>query len=126
MKKEETTFERFADLTDSRKAEIRKKYPNAIVIILPVNLEDKDLPDDEWIDTASYVITPADRAVNAMVEKYAAEKNFKKFKEVLIKNCVIAGDMEHLDEDRNIFVYKSVLNKCADLMGVAKAKVAKL
>jgi len=125
-KNEAEGFQKFEDITENAKAEIRAKHPGAIVYSCPVNQDEKDMVEDEWSETAKFIVVPADRAITNMVERYASEKNFPKFKQALIKNCVKGGDMEHLDEDRNIFVYKSVVAKAADLMGIAKGAVAKL
>ena len=85
--------QKFEDLTEAAKAELRTKHGDKLkTVSIPL---DKDLINGP---VARFAVIPPERRVINAVSKYGAENNYDKANEVMVKNCVIAGDMEYLQE----------------------------
>lgn len=93
-------------------------------------VEQYDVPLDDQIEggeVASFILIKPSRNVIMAMAKHAQDKNLEKANDVLIKNCVVAGDKDSLDSEKgNTEVYLSVLERLGKLTEVKKGVVKKL
>lgn len=109
----------FAEIKAADKSEIKKKHPNAQVACYP--LEDEDQQE------ANFIIIPPSRNVINASGKSALDKDISKVNDIMIKNCVLGGDMKYLDpeyKDQTVFLF--VLAEIGKLQKVREGSLKKL
>lgn len=92
-------YQKYTDITSEQNAEFESKYGKSRISDLEVNVDDQ---------IYRFVVRKPDRNVLEAIGTHAAQKNVKGVNNVLIKNCVLGGDMEALEKDGE--VYLEVLN----------------
>lgn len=108
----------YSEITETQKLEWREQFGRIVEIEIP--LEEDDLNGDG--DVASFVLKKPSREVLYAIANYAQEKKLRKANEVLIKNCVLGGDMSALDDDD---IYFAVIEECSKLSNTKKARLKK-
>lgn len=107
-------YQKYNDITPDENAAFEAKYGKQYISDLSIEVDGEKY---------QYVVRKPDRAVLKLIGKYAVENNVEKVNEALIKNCVLAGDMEALDKDGA--VYLAVLNEINLLKSKAKSTIKK-
>lgn len=111
----------FKDIKKTQLDEWRKEHPGAVMI--EVELEEDNLSADA--PKARYIAIPPNRNVLNALAKYAQSGNTGKANEVLLKNCILGGDMAHLDNKTDNSVFLSVLEQVGTLVERKKATIKK-
>lgn len=112
---------KFAGLTKAEIEALKEKHGYVELYEVPTG----EVEDEE--NKASFILTKPSRKVIMAMAKYAQEKDLDRANNVLIKSCVLAGDMEALDEEKgSTDVYLSVLDRLGKLTEVKKGAVKKL
>ncbi len=111
MSKAYTTFE---DITLEQNQEWEARYGKHRIMDLEIEVDDK---------TYNYVLRKPDRAVLESMGKHAIAKNVELTNRTLIKNCVLGGDMEAIDQDGSVYV--EVLENLQKLKTEAKSTIKK-
>lgn len=116
---EKATFQKIGDVTD---AMIKTwKQTKGKLKRIDISLDENDF--DGTGEKASFIICPPTRNILSAIAHYGQEKNIDKVNELLIKNCVLGGDMQYLEETEGVgdtSVYLSVLEEVGKLMGTKK------
>jgi hypothetical protein len=120
MAKVETTG--YAGITDDQIKEWKAAHPLGIKVIFIPDDED-DLSDDA--PGATFVITPYNRKVLKAITKYAGDKDYQKITDLMIKNCVLGGDMDQLNDEDDTTVYSAVLEEIGKINKKKNARVKK-
>lgn len=111
-------FQKAADITPEMRSDWYEKYPDMRVIEVPLD------EDDLNAEVAEFYVRKPSRNVIEQIAKFAADKDIAKANQVLIKNCVIGGDMEYLDAEASADgdVYFAVLEALGELVNKKKAR----
>jgi hypothetical protein len=107
-------YQKYQDITPEQNAQWEAKYGKSRVSDLEVVVDDK---------TYRFVLRKPDRAVLKAIGRHAAKEDVDKVNDVLIKNCVLGGDMEALEKDGE--VYLEVLESVNLLKSKAKSTIKK-
>jgi hypothetical protein len=113
--------------SDEKVNEWKAKYPHVVkeLEIYPSGVEfDKDGQASE--DPVYYLIRkPSKALLNLLSSKeYKGEQNTEKANDAMIKNCVLEGDMERMENDGSICT--SLLEKIANLVNATKVTLKKV
>lgn len=111
MSKEKTPF----NFDDADVKRYKAENPGRAISAINVRTEDA---------VANFIAKKPDRNTLYAVAKYAADKDFKRANDSMVKNCIIDGDMELLESNTDIFM--AVVAKLGELVGEAEATVKKL
>lgn len=120
--KQEKEIKHFKDITKKQIQEWKEAHPNAELIVVELE-EDNLLPD---APVAQFVAIPPTRNVLNAVTKYSQEKEAFKANKVLMKNCILGGDMYLLENEDDNGVYLAVLEQLGELLDKKKATRKKL
>ncbi|WP_438710860.1 hypothetical protein ACSTS3_19675 [Aquimarina muelleri] len=134
-------YQKYQDITPEQNAEWEAKYGKRRVSDIEVKFIDDiepidpDIADYEKVKAKAeakaeanaivyrFVVRKPDRSVLSAIGKHAQQNNVEKVNEVLIKNCVLGGDMEALEKDGE--VYLEVLESINLLKSKAKSTIKK-
>lgn len=111
----EKKFQTAAEVTSEMISAWEEKYMGKIYPIV--------VPIDGEIQPKFFIRKP-DRVILNQLSRYTAEKDFEKANSTLIKNCVLGGDMQYLEDGSNggiDEVYYSVLDAIGELVEKKKA-----
>lgn len=100
---------------------LKEKHSGLTHISIPLGDE-----DDVNGETADYIICRPSRKVLSAVGQYGSQGNLNKANEVLIKNCVLKGDMTHIEDEKDGRVFLAVLKEIGKLNEEKAAVVKKL
>jgi len=82
---------------------------------IEIPLDDEDLSGQG--EKACFIICKPTRNVLSAITLYAKEQDIEKINDLLVKNCVLGGDMKYLDtEVGDTQVYTTVLEELGKLM----------
>lgn len=117
-KKNEFMKRSYSEVTDEDLVAYRAKHRKVVVIAVSLSDEDES--------NACFVICAPSRDVLYAVSSYAQKGELAKANRMMIKNCVLAGDLDYLDEDKgDDDVYLAVLEEIGKLTATKKAKLVK-
>lgn len=106
-------FQKFSEITKEKISEWKKTKGKLKQISIP--LDDNDF--DETGASANFVICAPTRNVLSALAHHGQEKDIDKVNELLIKNCVLGGDMQYLDKEiGDTAIFLSVLDEVGKLM----------
>lgn len=108
------SYTTYADITPEQNAAFEAKYGKSRLSELEVAVDDAKY---------KFLVRKPDRAVLEAIGSHAAKKDVQKINQVLIKNCVLGGDMEALDKDGE--VYLAVLDAINLLKSKATSTIKK-
>lgn len=94
----------YSEVTDEQIAGWRVKYPKTTVIGV-----ETDSGED-----AHFVIRPLTRDETYRVAQYGVDKEFAKANRYLIKNCVLGGDVDELEDDTVMFAVIAEINALSE------------
>lgn len=122
MKAEEKQkFQKASDVTESMIKDWKREFKGVEQINVP--LDPEALNGKEAV---FYVRKPNRTILNALT-RYAADKQFERANNFMIKNCVLGGDMQYLDdEEGDDDVYLTLLEDISNLIQKRKSRVKKL
>ena len=112
-------FQTYAEIKTAEKKELEKANPLLKVISIPL--------DGEELTEATFIIAPPSRNVINAIAKVGSEGNIAKANNILLKNCVLGGDMAFIDpeyKDQSIFL--TVLGELGELQKAKEVTVKKL
>jgi hypothetical protein len=119
MQTEDLRPKTFAEITQDHILDWKQKgRENLREISVPL---DDDILDDDH--TAKFIICSPSRPVLNSATKYSAEKDFDRANKVLIQNCLLGGDFQHLNVLR---IELAVLEKIGQTLDTKSTKVKKL
>jgi hypothetical protein len=104
-------YQKHSDITQADNAKWEAQYGKHCISDLSVEID------------GNYVVRKPDRTVLKAIGSHAQKNDVDKVNDVLIKNCVLGGDMEALDKDGQ--VYLEVLETINLLKTKAKSTIKK-
>lgn len=116
-------------LTKDQIAEIEAKRKTRVKIIeIPVGESDDLKVEQDKEEVATFYLVRPSREVSNLVARHAANKDYGKANDASIVNCVVAGDMEYIDQDSDKCdddIYYTVIEEIGKLINRKKARVKK-
>ena len=107
-------YQKHKDITAEDNAKWEAQYGKSRISDLDIEVDGK---------TYKFIVRKPDRNVLKAIGRHAAQKDVEKVNVVLIKNCVLGGDMEALEKDGE--VYLEVLDSVNLLKSKAKKTLKK-
>ena len=110
--------------TQEQLEDFKLKYPKVVreLVVYPSGTNfDKEGNSDE--EPAYFIIKKPSKSLVSLVNSKEYKGNDDKINDAIIKNCVLAGDMELLENDASI--YTGVLDILANLLSASKAELKK-
>lgn len=101
----------------------KEKYGRVSITKIPLDEDDIDG------EAATFYVRKPDRFVINASAKSAKQDNFDKANDILIKNCVLGGDVQYLDlncETGDEDIYYSLTDELALMLQKRKAQTKKL
>lgn len=111
--------------TEEQLEDFKLKYPKVVreLVVYPSGTTfDKEGNADE--EPAYFIIRKPSKSLVSLVNSKEYKGNDDKINDAIIKNCVLAGDMELLENDASI--YTGVLDILANLLSASKAELKKV
>jgi hypothetical protein len=107
--------------------EWKAKYPHVVqeLEIYPSGTEfDKDGKPSE--EPVYYLVRKPSKPLLSLLtsEEYEGKKNIEKANDAMIKNCVLEGDLERMENDASIF--SGLIEKLAGLVNATKVSLKKV
>lgn len=85
-------------LSKAQIAEASAKHKAKVSIVaFPIG-EDQEVVNNAQTQEATFYVIPPSRNVLDLIAQLGTAKKFDKANQVLLKNCVLAGDMEYIEE----------------------------
>lgn len=112
---EKKEFQKRSDITAADIKKWKQTKGRLKEVIIP--LDDDDIKAEG--ESAKFIICAPTRNILSAIAHYGQEKNIDKINELLMKNCVLGGDMKYLEEEQGVgdtSVYLSVLEEVGKLM----------
>lgn len=113
--------------TQEQLEDFKLKHPKVIreLVVYPAGTNfDKNGNADE--QPAYFIIKKPSKSLVSLInsKEYKGEANIDKANDAIIKNCVLAGDMELLENDASI--YTGVLEQLANLISASRVELKKV
>lgn len=108
-------YQKYTDITEDQNRKWEAMYGKSRIMDLQIEIDDDRI--------YNFVVRKPDRSIIKAIGNYAAKNDVEKVNEVLIKNCVLGGDMEALEKDGG--VYLKVLENVNLLNQKAKSTLKK-
>lgn len=128
MKKANTTFQTYADITDEQFDLWKKEFTGGIKVI-EVPIMDEDDEDYDPKQVARFVLKRNPKRSVIKSIRYQATKetpNLEKIEQMSWNEVLLGGDMQYLDEEEGLhFVYSAVDQAIGKIMNGGKARLGK-
>ena len=111
--------------TQEQLEDFKLKYPKVVreLVVYPAGTEfDKEGNTDE--EPAYFIIKKPSKSLVHLISSKEYKDNADKTNEAIIANCVLAGDMELLENDAS--VYTGVIEQLAGLITASKVELKKV
>ena len=99
----------------------KAKYPN---VIGEVTLVPSKFDESEEDDPCYFLVKKPSKALLTMLGSKEYKDDSEKANNALISNCVLAGDMEMLENDSSVFT--GLIDKLINLSNVTKVQLKKV
>lgn len=117
----------YDEVTEEMITDWKSKHKAVKAVSLLTDYYDEDEEIDDDAERSLYIICRPERRILNIAAKFLAEKNYTKSNEVMIKNCVLAGDMSLITgtkpNDVVLDALMEELNKTLNSRGVEVKKL---
>lgn len=113
-------FQKYSDITAADITKWKQTKGSLLEESIP-------LTDEIEGKVAKYVICKPTRNILSAIIEYGKQEDVEKVNELLVTNCVLGGDMIHLDKDQgDVQVYLTMIETLGKLMQPRQTKSKKL
>ncbi|MDY3317772.1 hypothetical protein PG630_10690 [Riemerella anatipestifer] len=97
--------------------DLKLKYPYGLRIL-------EIYPDEDAKDPLKYIVKKPSKSLVYLLSSKEYEGNMQASSEVMLSNCVLAGDMEALEQDASVF--SELVSRIGEMMKSARSELKKV